>query len=53
VHFLQCHVYKLLDPRYAKSYDDGLVEILVEQELEGKFTKWCVGRDGISQATEA
>ncbi len=38
VRFLPCHVYTIYEPRYGNK--DGFMEILVEEELEGHFTKW-------------
>lgn len=37
LHFLPCFLYRLYDTRL---WEGGFGEILVEQELEGKFTKW-------------
>ncbi|PNW84737.1 hypothetical protein CHLRE_03g156650v5 [Chlamydomonas reinhardtii] len=48
VHFLPCYVYKIIDGYYAYS-KGGQLEILVEQELEGRFTKWNNNAGGVSQ----
>lgn len=43
VHFLSCHVYTIYAPQYAEQGSrDGYMDILVEEELEGRFTKWWV-----------
>ncbi|KAG2448498.1 hypothetical protein HYH02_006389 [Chlamydomonas schloesseri] len=59
VHFLPCYVYRVLDGYYAYSAG-GQLEILVEQELEGKFTKWnnnaggvAAGRQGAARSRNA
>ena len=39
VHFLPCYVYKIADGYYSYG-SGGVMEVLVEEELEGKFTKW-------------
>lgn len=40
VHFLSCALYRLADA----CFPGGTVEILVEQELEGQYTKWWAVR---------
>jgi hypothetical protein len=39
IRFLPCHVYTLVDPRYSHQRN-GLVDVLVEEELEGRYSKW-------------
>ena len=39
VAFLPCWVYSMIDERYAYG-NRGEVDVLVEHELEGQFTKW-------------
>eukprot|EP00798_Chlamydomonas_sp_ICE-L_P022996 gene22996-30184_t len=46
LHFLPCFLYTVRDPRYGNY---GLVDILVEQELEGKFTKWNNNAGGVAK----
>ncbi|GLC46882.1 hypothetical protein PLESTB_000663900 [Pleodorina starrii] len=49
VHFLPCFVYTIRDGmRYSKS---GVLDILVEQELEGKFTKWNNNAGGVASGS--
>ncbi|KAG2448501.1 hypothetical protein HYH02_006392 [Chlamydomonas schloesseri] len=48
VHFLPCYVYKIVDDRYSYA-EGGQLEILVEEELEGKFTKWNNNAGGVGQ----
>jgi hypothetical protein len=45
VNFLTCWLYRVWDPT---SKETPIVEFLVEEELEGKYTKWWVSccRDG-------
>jgi hypothetical protein len=42
VHFLPCSVFTVVDPRFVGRR--GEVDVLVEHEMEGRFTKWWVGR---------
>ncbi len=39
VRFLPCYVFGIIEP-VLSSRPDGLVEVLVEEELEGRFQKW-------------
>ncbi|PNH12301.1 Eukaryotic elongation factor 2 kinase [Tetrabaena socialis] len=46
VHFLSCCVYTIK----VHKYDRGMTDLLVEQELEGKFTKWNNNAGGVTKA---
>ena len=46
VSFLTCHIYNCKD--YTWDYTDGQVWLLVEPELDGKFTKWNNNAGGVS-----
>ncbi|KAG2455009.1 hypothetical protein HYH02_000834 [Chlamydomonas schloesseri] len=52
VTFLSCYVYKIIDGYYAYS-KGGQLEILVEEELEGKFTKWNNNAGGVGRHGQA
>ncbi|PNW88703.1 hypothetical protein CHLRE_01g040950v5 [Chlamydomonas reinhardtii] len=47
VHFLPCYVYKIADGYYSYG-SGGVMEVLVEEELEGKFTKWNNNAGGVA-----
>ncbi|GFR40057.1 hypothetical protein Agub_g595 [Astrephomene gubernaculifera] len=51
VHFLPCAVYTILDWRYSIS-KRGVLDILVEEELEGKFTKWNNNAGGVAKGMQ-
>ncbi|KAG2454441.1 hypothetical protein HYH02_001460 [Chlamydomonas schloesseri] len=48
VYFLPCHVYTIVDDYYTYA-EDGVMEILVEQELEGRYIKWNNNAGGVGQ----
>ncbi|GIL85914.1 hypothetical protein Vretimale_8980 [Volvox reticuliferus] len=50
LHFLPCFVYTIKDGgRYSGRR--GVLEILVEEELEGKFTKWNNNTGGVARGS--
>eukprot|EP00798_Chlamydomonas_sp_ICE-L_P022991 gene22991-30179_t len=51
LHFLECFVYTVRDYRYQ--FNSGLMDVLVEQELEGKFTKWNNNAGGVAKGMNA
>eukprot|EP00798_Chlamydomonas_sp_ICE-L_P013595 gene13595-19468_t len=51
LHFLACFVYTVRDYRYQ--LNRGRMDVLVEQELEGKFTKWNNNAGGVAKGMNA
>eukprot|EP00798_Chlamydomonas_sp_ICE-L_P022993 gene22993-30181_t len=51
LHFLACFVYTVRDYRFEQN--SGRIDVLVEQELEGKFTKWNNNAGGVAKGMNA